>query len=113
MVVPIIGTLSTEEFILRLDCSDWDSQAPTAELLDGDGNPLPSERWPHDKGGRGIVQGHPDFGDRKFFCREGTREFHTHPQHEDHPWDRDREGITLHGIVLGLLHDLKHRWALR
>lgn len=113
MVVPTIGTLRSEAFILKLDCTDWDSQPPTAELLDSDGNPLPSERWPHDKSGRGIVQGHPTFGDRKFFCREGTREFHTHPQHEDHPWDRYREGMTLYGIVIGLLQDLTHRWTFR
>ena len=32
--VPIIGTLRAEEFILRLDFSDWDSQPPTAVLHD-------------------------------------------------------------------------------
>jgi hypothetical protein len=113
MAVPIIGTSRTERFILKLDCTDWDSQPPTIELCDADGNPLAPDRWPHDKTNQGIVQGHPDYGDRKFFCREGTREFHTHPQHEDQPWDRCREGLTLHGIVISLLYDLTHRWTFR
>ena len=111
--VPIIGTRRREEFILELNCADWDSQPPTAELLDATGVPLPNERWPEDRSGRGIVLGHPLYGARKFFCRPGTREFHTHPQHEDNPWDRHRESMTLDGIVLGLLRDLTHRWTIR
>jgi hypothetical protein len=111
--VPIIGTRRTEEFILHLDCGDWDSQPPTAELRDDQDTLLSNDRWPHDRRERGIVQGHPLYGDRKFFCRPGIREFHTHPQHEDQPWDAIREGMTLHGIVLGLLYDLTHRWTFR
>jgi hypothetical protein len=113
MAVPIIGTRRAEKFILKLDFTDWNSQPPTALLLDASGNELPNERWPRDSNERGIVEGHPDFGQRKFFCREGTREFHTHPQHEDSPWDAIREGMTLHGIVIGLLRDLTERWTFR
>lgn len=111
--VPLIGSLRREQFILALGCADFDSQPPTAELLDGEERPLPAERWPHDPQGLGIVQGHHLFGNRKFFCRPGTREFHTHRQHEDHPWDRYREGFTLKGIAIGLLRDLTERWTFR
>lgn len=111
--VPIIGTMRFEEFILKMDFTDWDYQPPTAVLHDANDVLLPDERWPHDGDERGIVAGHPEFGSRKFFCRVGTREFHSHPQHEDHPWDASREGTTLHGIVIGLLHDLTERWTFR
>jgi hypothetical protein len=113
MEVPIIGTQRRERFVLQMDLTDWDSQPPTAVLCDESGNVLPNGRWPHDRGSRGIVEGHPEFGDRKFFCRPGTREFHSHPQHEDTPWDAIREGTTLHGIITGLLFDLTHRWTFR
>jgi hypothetical protein len=111
--VPIIGTRRAEELILAMDCEDWDSQPPTAELLDLDEQPLPADRWPHDPSHQGIVEGHWRFGSRKFFCRVGLREFHTHPQHEDEPWDAVREGTSLAGIVTSLLYDLTHRWRFR
>jgi hypothetical protein len=111
--VPIIGTRRAERFVLRLDLTDWDSQPPTAILCDEHAEILPNPRWPHAHGSRGIVEGHPKFGDRKFFCRPGTREFHTHPQHEDTPWDAIREGTPLYGIVIDLLFNLTHRWTFR
>lgn len=113
MNIPILGTRRRETSILALGCDDWDTQPPTATLLLADGTPLPTERWPRDPKGEGIVIGHPDFGPRPFFCRPGLREFHTHPQHEDEPWDRYREGMTLAGIVLGVVRDLSDRWTLR
>jgi len=112
--VPLLGTTQEEEFVLFLECDDFDSQAPTVVILDSDEVLLPPERWPHDGKNRGIVQGHPDFGPlRKFFCRPGTREFHSHPQHEDTPWDAERESMTIDGLVLGILRDLKERWTIR
>lgn len=111
--VPMLGTMTEEEFVLQLNCDDFDSQPPEALLLDADGSPLPPERWPHDKKGMGIVQGHPLYPDRKFFCRPGTREFHTHPQHEDQPWDEIREGRSIDKIALGILQDLRDRWTIR
>jgi hypothetical protein len=111
--VPIIGTRRSERFVLKMDLTDWDALPPTAVLCDDQGSVLPNARWPHAHGSRGIVEGHPEFGDRKFFCRPGTREFHTHPQHEDTPWDAIREGTALYVIVIGLLYDLTHRWTFR
>lgn len=113
MNVPILGTRQRETRVLMMDCEDWDSQPPTATLELADGSPLPRERWPRDPDGQGIVADHPLFGDRPFFCRPGLREFHSHPQHEDHPWDLYREGTTLSAIVLGLIVDLTTRWTMR
>lgn len=113
MNVPILGTRQRETRVLMMDCEDWDSQPPTATLELADGSPLPRERWPRDPEGQGIVADHPLFGDRPFFCRPGTREFHSHPQHDDEPWDRYREGMTLSGLVLALIEDLTTRWTMR
>jgi hypothetical protein len=101
------GTVQ-QVLLCRLD--GYDAQPPTAELLDADGRPLPSDRWPREIGQQGIVRDHPDFG-RPFFCRRGLREYHSHFQHEDDPWDRHREGLALHTIVIELLDDLRLRWT--
>jgi hypothetical protein len=111
--VPILGTRHREQFILELDLTDFDSQPPTAELLAPDQTPLPRNRWPRDTDGQGIVPDHPLWRDRPFFCRPGTREFHTHPQHEDEPWDSYREGMSLSSIVLSLIRDLTTRWMMQ
>lgn len=113
MNIPILGTRQRQTRVLAMDCEDWDSQPPTATLELADRSPLPREHWPRDPDGQGIVADHPLFGDRPFFCRPGTREFHSHPQHEDQPWDRYREGMTLSAIVLGLIADLTTRWTMR
>ena len=113
MNLPDLGQLSSKhEFLLHLDCRDFDGHPPAAQLLNPDRSPLPPDRWPHDPDGRGIVHGDPQWG-RPFFCRPGLREYHLHPQHEDDPWDRYREGSTLAGITIGLLKDLTTRWILQ
>jgi hypothetical protein len=115
LAVPMHGidlsSKSERRLILALGCENYDGEPPTAELLDADGVPLPAGQWPKDLIRQGIIDGHRDF-DRPFFCRPGLREFHTHPQHEDDPWDAHREALRLHAIVLGLLHDLQARWML-
>ena len=102
---------SERRLILHLGCDDYDGQPASAELLASDGTPLPSDQWPKDLVRQGIVDGHRDY-QRPFFCRAALREYHTHPQHEDDPWDRHREALRLHTVVLGLLHDLQERWML-
>lgn len=97
---------------LLCDLADFDSQAPTAELLRSDRTPLPREEWPADVKNGGIVDGHLQW-DRPWFCRAGFREYHTHPEHEDRPWDEIRgDGAPLHGLVLGLVTDLVDRFLL-
>jgi hypothetical protein len=98
--------------ILYCDLTDFDSQPPTAELLAADRSPLPFIDWPSDLKNGGIVDGHKDWP-RPWFCRPGFREYHTHPEHEDRPWDEIRgDGAPLHGLVLGLVADLTDRFVL-
>ena len=101
---------STVQRILRCELDDYDLRPPTAELLDADGRPLPADQWPREIGRQGIVRDHPDYK-RPFFCRRGLREYHSHFQHEDDPWDRHREGLALHSVVVELLADLRLRWT--
>lgn len=111
-VVPDLGRASERELILFLECDGLDGRPPTAQLLSADRSPLPAEQWPTDLGGgQGVIHGHRDYP-RKFFCRPGLREFHTHSQHADEPWDRYREQLPLRTVVLGLLNDLQKRWTL-
>lgn len=108
--VPILGSPSNDrELTLHLNCAGFDGQPPAANLLLPDGTPLPPDQWPAAQGPGGIVNGHPLF-DRPFFCRAGLREYHSHPQHQDDPWDRYREGTSIPDLVLALLFDLTHRW---
>ena len=100
------------QLILQMDLADFDSQPPTAELVLPDLTPLPRGEWPRALGNQGVVDGHPDY-DRPFFCRRGLREYHSHAQHEDDPWDRYREELSLDSIVLELLVDLRDRWIGR
>lgn len=112
-VVPDLGAPTEERrLILHLDLTDFDGQPPTAELLRDDRELLPAAEWPRSLSQQAIVHNHRDFN-RPFFCRPGLREFHTHPQHEDEPWDKYREGRPLHSIVtelLDLLQD-RHSWS--
>lgn len=107
--LPVIGAGRTRRLVLRLGLDSFDLYAPTAELLDGDRQPLPFDQWPTAMAGGGIIDKHPKY-QRPFFCRRGFREFHEHPQHEDKPWARYRDGLPLHAIVIELLEDLHTRW---
>jgi hypothetical protein len=110
--VPVLDLASRQERILvvRAQCEGFDGQPPLVELLDAGGQPLGPGDWPQDTARRGIVANHPRYK-RPFFCRPGVREFHEHPQHEDDPWDRHREGLTLDGIVLSIVADLQTRFV--
>lgn len=110
--VPLLGTATVRQLLLHMDLTDYDGQPPTAELLLPDRTPLPPHEWPKSIGGQGIILGHQAY-DRPFFCRRGLREYHSHPQHEDDPWDKYREAMSLDGIVVELLHDLRNRWIGR
>ena len=107
-----LSRVSERELILFLECDGLDGRPPTAQLLTAERLPLPPAEWPTDLTRQGVIHGHRDY-DRPFFCRRGLREFHTHPQHQDQPWDLYREQLPLHAIVLELLRDLQGRWMLR
>lgn len=111
-VLPDLSRQRQDELVLHCDVADYDSQPPTADLLDATLRPLPASGWPRDLfGGRGVDPLHPTLK-RPFFCRAGLREYHEHFHHEDDPWDLHREGLTLHETVIGLLGDFKDRWRL-
>lgn len=101
---------TTVERVLLFNLDGYDAQPPTAELLDENREPLPAHAWPREFGPQGIVRDHPDYH-RPFFCRRGLREYHSHFQHEDDPWDCHREGLALSTVVIELLHDLRSRWV--
>lgn len=108
--VPMLGTASAARpLVLGLELDGWGSQPPTANLFLADGTPLSRNEWPKSFDGQGIVDSHRIF-DRPFFCRPGTREYHTHHQHADEPWDRYRETLALHQIVIQILEDLDTRF---
>lgn len=108
--VPLIGgSHTTRPLVLRMGLDAFDLKPPTAELLDVDGNRLPRGEWPGSFDQRGIVDDHPRYG-RPFFCRRGLREYHEHPQHEEDPWTKYRNGLPLHAIVIELLTELRVRW---
>lgn len=108
--VPLLGTTPKErDLVLCMDFDDFDFQPPSAELLLPDRSPLPDPEWPA-VGRGGIVRGHPSLT-RPWFCRRGLREYHSHPQHEDDPWDRYREGSSMANIVCDLLRELTSRWT--
>ena len=98
------------DLVLSLDVTDYDGQPPTAELLHPDLTPLSLGEWPKSSDWQGIIIGHLYY-DRPWFCRRGLREYHTHPQHEDDPWDKYREGLALYTVVEEVLFDLQHRMA--
>lgn len=106
-----LGQRQVLNLALKFNLENFDYDPPTAELVDAQRNPLPANAWPKTLGRQGIVAEHPQFA-RPFFCRRGLREYHTHFQHEDDPWDLHREGLALHTIVIELLDDLRGRWTL-
>jgi hypothetical protein len=111
--VPDLSRITSDELLLRVGCDDFDGQPPLAELLrPSDRTPLPGPEWPTDPSGRGIVDGHPLYK-RKFFCRPGFREFHSHPEHQDTPWDAIRHQSSIGGLLIPLLNDLKTRWRMQ
>jgi hypothetical protein len=107
--VPILGAVEETPLTLVVSCDGWDGRPPECDLRRPDGSE--PQDWPKGTTNGGIAHGHPSYP-RPFFCRPGTREFHTHPVHEDEPWDKYREGYTLDGIVGGLLEDLINRWTM-
>lgn len=108
--VPLLGRgHRVRRLVLHLGLDSYDLLPPTANLLTDQREPLRPEEWPKSFDGRGIVNDHPQYG-RPFFCRRGVREYHEHPQHEDDPWVRYRNGLPLHAIVIELLRDLRARW---
>jgi hypothetical protein len=108
--VPDLSTPPTNRtLILHLDCTNFDGQPPTGNLLRDDGSQLPAQEWPNGGNGDGIITGHGGY-DRPVFCRPGLREYHQHVQHQDDSWDLHREATSIEKVAIGLLNDLRYRW---
>jgi Predicted metal binding domain len=90
---------------LRLLCDDWNSTPPSIELLSSGGEFLTSAQIPN--GSTGIFHRgpHPSTG-RPFVCMQGSREYHTHPNHVSDRWDglRWKDMFRLSEIVTQIWH---------
>ncbi len=105
--IPILGQRRTSSIVAALDCDNYDTDAPSfAFVTSWDATEgLPLKDWPK---GPGMVARHYETG-KPFLCRPGTREFHSHIQHLDEPWDRYRGRLRLRDLLLGLAHDLQKK----
>ncbi len=105
--IPLLGQRRTSLIVAALDCDNYDTDAPSFAFVTGwDAvGMLPFEKWPK---GPGMVDRHYETGN-PFLCRPGTREFHSHIQHLDEPWDRYRGRLRLRDLVLGLARDLQSK----
>lgn len=105
--IPILGQRRTSLIAAALDCSNYDTDPPSFTFVTNwdATEELPFEAWPK---GPGMVDRHYQTG-KPFLCRAGTREFHSHIQHLDEPWDRYRGRRRLRDLLLGLAHDLQNK----
>lgn len=91
--IPILGQRRTAPIVAVLDCSNYDTDAPSftfATNWDAT-EELSFQAWPK---GPGMVDHHYKTG-KPFLCRPGTYEFHSHIQHLDEPWDKYRGHLRL------------------
>jgi hypothetical protein len=105
--IPLLGQRRTSSIVAALDCDNYDTDAPSfAFVTNWDATEvLAFQSWPK---GPGMVDRHYKTG-KPFLCRPGTREFHSHIQHLDEPWDRYRGRLRIRDLVLGLARDLQHK----
>lgn len=105
--IPILGQRRTSSIVAALGCDNYDTDPPSFTFTrNWDATEeLPFEDWPK---GPGMVDRHYETG-KPFLCRPGTREFHSHIQHLDEPWDRYRGRLRLRDLLLGLAHDLQQK----
>ncbi len=109
-LVPLLDRRQESSIVLALGCDNYDTDPPSlAYMANWEATQeLPFEAWP--KGG-GVVQQHPVTG-KPFLCRPGMREFHTHYQHGDEPWDKYRGHIRPRDLLLSIAKDLHSKQVL-
>ena len=105
LVVPLLGQRRESTIVAALDCVQYNTDPPSLAFFANCEAivELPYEQWPK---GIGIVQRHPKTG-KPFLCRPGIREFHTHVQHGDEPWDKYRGRVRPRDLLLQLARDLR------
>ena len=110
-LVPLLGHRQESSIVLALGCDNYDTDPPSLTYMANweTTQELPFKDWP--KGGIGVVQQHPVTG-KPFLCRPGVREFHTHFQHGDEPWDKYRGHIRPRDLLLSIAKDLHSKQVL-
>jgi hypothetical protein len=110
ILVPLLDRRQESSIILALGCDNYDTDPPSlAYMANWEATEeLPFEAWPK---GTGVIQQHPVTG-KPFLCRPGIREFHTHYQHGDEPWDKYRGHIRPHELLLNIVRDLRGKQVL-
>ncbi len=109
-LVPLLDRRQESSIVLALGCDNYDTDPPSlAYMANWEATQeLPFEAWPK---GAGVVQQHPVTG-KPFLCRPGMREFHTHYQHGDEPWDKYRGHIRPRDLLLSIAKDLHSKQVL-
>lgn len=110
--VPVLGTRLERTVVLHADAERYNMEPAKVELLNELREPMPLELWPAGLERGGIVREHPTL-DRPFFCRPGTYGYHTHPAHQDNPWAKHREGLSLNELLVGIAVDLRNEYIRR
>lgn len=104
---PIIDCEFTREgrtaMRIRMNCSQWDAEAPSVELQNSQGTPflkLPGQLNTVFNGGPHRATGKP------FLCIPGVKEFHIHESHLNERWDqfRGKPGFSLGEILMKIWH---------
>lgn len=110
-VVPLLGQRRSSSIVGALRCDNYDTDPPSfAFVTDWTATEeLPFGAWPK---GLGIVERHHATG-KPFLCRPGVREFHTHFQHGDEPWDRYRGKVRPRDLLVTLARDLNTKQVFR
>ena len=105
--VPLLGQRRESTVVATLACDHYDTDPPSvAFVADWQATAeLPFAAWPK---GPAVVERHHDTG-KPFLCWPGVREFHTHVQHSDEPWDRFRGRVRPRDLVLRLADELRSR----
>jgi hypothetical protein len=102
--VPLLGQRRETSIVLVLHCENYDTDPPSVEFFRDWATleALQYAEWPK---GPGVVERHYATG-KPFVCRPGVREYHSHVQHGDVPWDRLRGLVRPRQLLVDLARDL-------
>lgn len=109
--VPLLDRRQETSIVLALGCDNYDTDPPSLAFMANweATQELHFQSWPK---GAGVVQQHPVTG-KPFLCRPGLREFHTHYQHGDEPWDKYRGRIRPRDLLLNIADGLRSKQVFR
>jgi hypothetical protein len=109
-IVPLLDRRQESSIVVALRCDNYDTDPPSLAFMTNweATQELPFEAWPK---GAGVVQQHP-VTEKPFLCRPAVREFHSHFQHGDEPWDKYRGHIRPRDLLLSIAKDLRSKQVL-